>query len=86
MYGTATLEIPQAGDIRPSRTEGLSDRMAMVMGRIAALTLSEQDSFVIVTLADGTARTIGHDTVKGELTFGRLGRPIVIRPIPDFGK
>ncbi len=86
MYGTATLEIPQVGDIGPSRTEGLSDELAMVIGLTAAWTLSEQDGFVIVTLADGTARVIGHDTVKGELTFGRLGRGTVIRPIPDFGR
>lgn len=84
MFGTATLEIPQVGNIRPSRTEGLSDNLAMVMGRTAAWTLSEQNGFVIVTLADGTARVIGHDTVNGELIFGRLGRRTVIRPIPGF--
>lgn len=84
MFGTATLEIPQVGDIRPSRTGGLSDRLAMVMGRVAALTLSEQDGFVIVTLADGTARTIGRDTVTGELIIGPLGERTVIRPIPGF--
>lgn len=81
MFGTTTLEIPQVGDIGPSRTEGLSDELAMVIGLTAAWTLSEQDGFVIVTLADGTARVIGHDTIKGELTFGRLSRPIVIRPV-----
>lgn len=86
MYGTATLEIPQVGNIRASRTEGLSDKLALVMGRVAAWTLSEQDGFVIVTLEDGRGWTIGNDTAKGELVFGRLGRRTVIRPIPDFGR
>ncbi len=86
MFGTATLEIPQVGDIGPSFTDGLSDRLALTMGRTAAWTLSEQYGFVLVTLASGEVKVIGHDTVRGELTFGRLvGRPIVIRPV-DLGR
>jgi hypothetical protein len=56
MFGKAILEIPQSGDIRPSRTEGLSDALAMRMGRIAAETLSEHDGPVVVWLEDGRVK------------------------------
>ena len=72
MFGNATLDIPQSGSIGPSHTEGLSDELAMVFGRTAARSLSEQDGFVIVTLSDGTEQTIGNDTFSGELVLGRL--------------
>ncbi len=72
MFGQATLEIPQSGDIGPSRTDGLSDQLAMAMGRTAALTLSEQDGYITVTLESGSVRVIGHDTLHGKLTIGRL--------------
>ncbi len=72
MFGRATLEIPQAGDIGPSRTIGLSDELAMTMGRTAAWTLSEQDGFVTVRLESGKVKVIGHDTVHNKLVFGRL--------------
>lgn len=70
MYGKATLEIPQSGVIGPSKTEGLSDEMAMTIGRAAAWTLSERDEFVTVTLESGSVRVIGQDTVRGKLTIG----------------
>lgn len=72
MYGTATLDIPSSGDMGHSRTEGLSDELAMIMGRIAARTLSEQDGFVTVCLECGTTVVIGHDTIRDVLTIGRL--------------
>lgn len=72
MFGQATLEIPRSGAIGPSRTDGLSDHLAMTMGRAAAWTLSEQDGFIIVTLESGSVRVIGHDTLHGRLTIGRL--------------
>ena len=72
MFGKATLEIPASGSIGPSRTCGLSDKLAMTMGRIAARTLSEQDGFVTVTLESGSVRVIGHDTLLGKVTIGRL--------------
>jgi hypothetical protein len=50
MFGNATLSIPANGVIGPSKTDGLSDQLAMVMGRLAAQTLSEPDAFVTVTL------------------------------------
>ncbi len=62
MFGQATLEIPQSGNIGPSQTIGLSDRMAMIMGRTAASTLSEYDGFVRVCLESGEVRLIGRHT------------------------
>lgn len=59
MFGQATLEIPRSGDIGPSRTDGLSDQLAMTIGRTAAWTLSEQDGYVTVTLESGSVRLIG---------------------------
>ena len=72
MYGTATLEIPKTGTIGPSRTEGLSDEMAMSYGTLFARTLSEPDEFAIVTLSDGHEKIIGYDTLTDEITIGRL--------------
>lgn len=72
MFGQASLSIPQVGHIGPSRTEGLSDELALILGRTAAMTLSEQDGFVVVTLSDGQVKAIGFDTARGEVTIGRL--------------
>ena len=72
MYGKATLEIPRFGTIGPMFVGGLSDQLAVSYGSIAAWTLSEEDGFVVVTLSDGTVKTIGHDTLRGCLVFGRL--------------
>lgn len=60
MYGTARLDIPGSGDIGPSWTDGLSDRLAMLFGRVAAMTLPDQVP-VEVTLEDGTSVHIGLD-------------------------
>lgn len=54
MYGKATLDIPASGTIGPSHTGGLSDELAMVLGHVAARTLSEQDDSVIVTFENGS--------------------------------
>ena len=59
MFGKATLDIPASGNIGHSRTEGLSDRMALSFGRTAAMTLSDQDDHVTVTLESGEVRVIG---------------------------
>lgn len=61
MFGQTTLEIPRSGNIGPSRTEGLSDDLAMTIGRMAAKTLSEHDGPVIISLGDG--RVIGLEYV-----------------------
>lgn len=61
MFGKATLEIPRHGNIGPSFTEGLSDGLAMIMGRTAARTLSGQDGIVIVTLGDGQVIGLEYD-------------------------
>ena len=59
MYGKATLDIPAVGNIGRSRTDGLSDELALILGRTAAWTLSEQDGYVTVTLESGLRRIIG---------------------------
>lgn len=61
MYGKAKLEIPPIGTIGPSHTEGLSDQLAMIMGRTAAWTLSDENPLVKVTLEDGTGVNMGLD-------------------------
>lgn len=60
MYGTARLDIPGSGDIGPSWTGGLSDQLAMTLGRVAAMTLPDRVP-VEVTLNDGTSVHIGLD-------------------------
>ncbi len=72
MFGKATLEIPNSGVIGPSCTTGLSDELAMTIGRTAARTLSEQDGYVIVTLESGSVRVIGYDTIHDRVVIGRL--------------
>ncbi len=72
MFGKATLDIPASGNIGPSRTDGLSDELAMVLGRSAARTLSEQDGYVTVSLESGETKVIGYCT--DTVTIGHLGR------------
>lgn len=72
MYGQATLEIPRSGTIGPSTTDGLSDVLAITMGRIAAMTLSEHEGYVLVTLESGETKAIGHDTLTGLLTLATI--------------
>ncbi len=72
MYGNATLEIPGSGDIEPSRYLGLSDELALVLGRFAARTLSEEDGYVRITYSSGQVKLIGHDTANNRLVFGQL--------------
>lgn len=72
MFGNATLEIPKSGDIEPSRYPGLSDDMALVFGRFAARTLSEEDGYVRITYSSGEVKLIGSDTANGRLTGGGL--------------
>ena len=61
MNGKAVLDIPESGEFGRSLDEGLSDELAMVMGRTAALTLSYHDRHVIVTLESGNVVVIGPD-------------------------
>lgn len=72
MFGQATLDIPQSGTIGPSHTKGLSDTMAMTIGRTAAWTLSEDEDYVIVTLESGSMIIIGLDTLLNKIVIGRL--------------
>lgn len=84
MFGKATLDIPASGVIGPSHTDGLSDELAMTIGRAAAWTLSEQDGFVIVTLGSGKTKVIGQDEAHGSLIIGRLIPMKVIRRCGGF--
>ena len=59
MFGKAILDIPASGSIGRSRTEGLSDDMAVSFGRIAALTLLDTDDRVTVTLSTGSVLYLG---------------------------
>lgn len=72
MLGKAKLDIPASGEFGPIHNEGLSDELAMIFGRIAARTLSEEDGFVTVTLESGDVKVIGHNTITGLLTIGLL--------------
>lgn len=76
MFGNATLEIPSSGVIGPSRYDGLSDSLALVLGRFAARTLSDEDGYVVITYSDGSVKLIGPDTADDVLVIGRLARPI----------
>jgi hypothetical protein len=70
MFGNATVEIPGNGVIGPSKTDGLSDRVAVSIGRIAAITLSEPNTFVTITLECKAVIIIGHDENTGSLIIG----------------
>jgi len=59
MYGKASIRIPSSGNIRLSYCDGLSDRLAMTIGRRAAETLSDDDGFVTVVLESGRVVVIG---------------------------
>ena len=60
MYGIARLDIPASENIGPSCTTGLSDRLAMLFGQIAVMTLPDRVT-VEVTLSNGTSVHIGLD-------------------------
>ena len=64
MFGKATLDIPADWNIGHSRTEGLSDQMALSFGRIAAMTLSD-NKCVKVTLESGQVKIICNTTTIG---------------------
>ena len=71
MCEIATIEIPSSGDIGPSRHEGLSADLALVLGRLAAQTLSDEDGRVMITYSDGRVKLIGRDTADDVLVMGR---------------
>ena len=70
MFGNATVSIPDDGVIGPSETGGLSDDLAMSIGRIAALTLSEPNTFVTVTLECRAVVIIGHNENTNDIIIG----------------
>ncbi len=70
MFGNATVNIPTNGVIGPSETGGLSDELAVSIGRIAARTLSEPNTFVTVTLECKAVILIGYDENTDSLIVG----------------
>lgn len=75
VFGNATIEIPASGHIGPSKTNGLSDELAITIGRLAARTLSEPNAFVTVTLENGTITIIGHNDVDNTVVIGWVKGP-----------
>jgi len=70
----ATITIPKNGPFPEVRHDGLSDELAMSFARLAALTLPDEDYFVLMTLSNGTEKVIGLDTSTGQPTIiGGLG-------------
>lgn len=65
MFGNATIDIPGNGVIGLTHMEGLSDQLALCIGRIAAMTLP--DAFITVILEGGTLVVIGCDEFSGEI-------------------
>lgn len=58
MFGTATLYLPRIGDIGPLKTEGLSDALALTLGRTAVCTLLDHNECVVVRLESGKVRVL----------------------------
>lgn len=69
MFGSATIDIPGNGVIGPTHVEGLSDQLAVCMGRIAAMTLP--DAFITAILESGILIVIGCDEFTGEIVIRR---------------
>lgn len=67
MFGNATLEIPASGIIGPTQVDGLSDELAMTIGRVVARTLSEYDEPVTVLLENGKMAVIGRERPDGTI-------------------
>jgi hypothetical protein len=65
----ATLYIPRSGYIPASRTKHLPDDLALIMGRIAAMTLSERDGKVIGEFSDGRKKAVWCD-ITGRIIVG----------------
>ncbi len=74
MRDKARLNIPSTDVTGPFHVSGLSDALALDIGRMAAWNLSEQDGYVHVTLESGNVTVIGHDTLGKKLVIGRLVR------------
>ncbi len=75
MFGIATLSIPASGFIGPVTVHGLSDQLALIMGRTAAWTLSNDNDCVCVALSDGSMKLIGLDLTTYTLVYKRFRKP-----------
>ncbi len=72
MFGKATIQLPQSGHIGRSVTRGLSDELALTIGRAAARTLAISDGFVIVTKESGDIVVIGNDPDNNDVVMGHI--------------
>ena len=71
MYDHATITIPEYGPFPETTHDGLSDELALSLGRHAAHTLS--DGEVVLVLTTGNVITIGLDDDSGHLTYESKG-------------
>jgi len=72
MMGKAVLKTPASGNIGPSVYDGLSDDLVRSYGTLLATTLSDEHSFVLAKLSDGTVLTFRYDTTDSTVHIGRL--------------
>ena len=74
MVGKATIHIPASNNIGETTVVGLSDDVAIGIGRIAAMTLSDDNHIpVTVTLENGLVLLIGYDLITDRIVIGRDG-------------
>ncbi len=69
----ATITIPKSGPFPETTHDGLSDDLALSLGRRAAHTLSDGDGDVVLVLESGEAITIGRNNETGHLTYSSQG-------------
>jgi hypothetical protein len=68
----ATITIPKCGPFPQTTHDGLSDDIALSLGRQAAHTLSDGDE-VVVLLTSGEEIVIGRESETGHLTWNSNG-------------
>lgn len=74
MLGQARLHIPASDNIMETEFFGLSDELAITMGRTAAMTLSDDTHTpVTVRLGNGLVLLIGYDLITERIVIGRDG-------------
>lgn len=74
----ATITIPKSGPFPETTHDGLSDDLALSLGRQAAHTLS--DGEVVIVLTTGEVLTIGREEATGHLTYESKGIIGTARP------
>lgn len=69
----ATVSIPASGEFEATVHTGLSDEQALITGRIAAYSLSDDEGYASATLSDGTERVFVVDWLSGAVVAQRIG-------------